>query len=102
MLKKGLSRSFSYVLDELTDAFPSWVPRLFEKCILAILGNKILSEYYQSTYRRRLGRVKSFDRILFVADVNIGDAITNQQAVKVARGCFPKARIDYLCNKWSG
>jgi ADP-heptose:LPS heptosyltransferase len=40
--------------------------------------------------------------MLFVADVNIGDAITNQQAVKVARGCFPKARIDYLCNKWSG
>lgn len=51
---------------------------------------------------RMLSRATSFDRILFVADVNIGDAIMIQQSVKVLRYYFQKARIDYLCNKLGG
>lgn len=91
-----------YVLDRLTDLYPAFVPKIFQKLFLTFLGSKIFYNYYKVRYIVKLRRVKSFDNILVVPDINIGDAILMQKSVEVLRYYFPASRIDYICNRTAG
>jgi ADP-heptose:LPS heptosyltransferase len=102
MTNQGVSKLAFQTLDRLTDRYPSVVPSFFQKILLAVAGNRIVYLLYLLKYRAALKRVKSFDRILLIADVNIGDAITIQQCVAVFRHFFPASIIDYVCNQTGG
>ena len=97
-----LCRSALSALDRLTDAFPRFAPQAFQQLLLTILGNRPFYAAYQKGYAWLLGRVRNWNRILVVSDVNIGDAVTLQQSVVVLKHRFPQARIDYICNRYGG
>ena len=44
-------------------------------------------------------KVKTFNRFLIVADLNIGDAVICSSGVSAIRKIFPKAEIDYVIKK---
>ena len=102
MTNQGASKLAFRTLDQLTDRYPSVAPSVAQKILLAAAGNRIAHSFYLMKYRAVLRRIRSFDRILVVADVNIGDAITIQQSVAVFRHFFPASRIDYACNQTGG
>jgi ADP-heptose:LPS heptosyltransferase len=102
MTNRGISKLAFHALDRLTDRYPSVVPAVFQRVLLVMVGNRFIYFLYVLKYRAVLRRVKSFDKILLVADVNIGDAITIQQCVVAFRYFFPTAMIDYACNQTGG
>jgi ADP-heptose:LPS heptosyltransferase len=102
MTNQGLSKLAFRTLDRLTDRFPETAPAVFQRLFLALVGNRLIYSIYLLKYAAVLKRVKSFDRILLIADVNIGDAITIQQCIVAFRHFFPQARIDYACNQTGG
>jgi ADP-heptose:LPS heptosyltransferase len=102
MTNQGFSRLAFRTLDRLTDRYPESVPAVFEKLFLALAGNRLIYSLYLLKYAAVLRRVKSFEKILLIADVNIGDAITIQQSIIAFRHFFPQARIDYACNQTGG
>jgi ADP-heptose:LPS heptosyltransferase len=102
MTNQGLSKFGLYALDRLTDSFPNFLPRIFQKIFLTILGSQTVYAFYQKRYSRKLKQVKSFNKILIVTDVNIGDAVMIQQIINAMKSDFPNAKIDYLCNRSGG
>jgi ADP-heptose:LPS heptosyltransferase len=102
MTNKGLSKAAFYVLDRLTDWSPSHVPAIFQSAFQAVMGNRPLFLLYQWYYRQKVQRVKRFDKILVVSDVNLGDAIMLFASVEAIRYAFPDSSIDYICNRVSG
>ncbi len=102
MTNRGVSRLVFRTLDRLTDRYPTAVPPVLQRILLVLLGNRYVSSSYLRWFRLLLRRVKVFDRILLIADVNIGDAINLQQSVVAFRQFFPHAVIDYVCNETGG
>jgi ADP-heptose:LPS heptosyltransferase len=102
MTNRGLSKLSLYALDRLTDAFPSFIPHTFQSAFLGILGSNIARSFYRQKYVTQMKNVASFDKILVIVDVNIGDAIIVQESVKVLRHYFPNSCIDYICNHTGG
>jgi ADP-heptose:LPS heptosyltransferase len=102
MTNKGLSKYAFYVLDRLTDWSPSRVPAVFQSLFQVVMGNSIVHSLYRWYYGHKLNRIKHFDKVLVIADVNLGDAIMLYPSVKVLRWFFPEAQIDYICNQNSG
>jgi ADP-heptose:LPS heptosyltransferase len=91
-----------YFLDRLTDAFPSFTPRIFQKLFLSIIGSQLFYSLSKARYIRKLQHVKNFDRMLIMVDVNIGDSILMQQSIAILRFFFPDSKIDYICNEIGG
>jgi ADP-heptose:LPS heptosyltransferase len=102
MTNNGLSKLSFNALDRITDVFPSFGPKIFQKIFLSIFGSDKFYSYYLKKYRGQLLKTKYFDKILIMVDLNIGDAVLLQKSVEVARYYFPNARIDYLCNRLGG
>jgi heptosyltransferase II len=75
---------------------------MLQTTLVTILGNRYVFSFAQKRYRRILKRVKTFDKILVLGDIGIGDAVNVQQAVNILRDLFPEAQIDYLSHKTGG
>jgi heptosyltransferase-1/heptosyltransferase-2 len=79
----------------LTDHFPGAGARFLDALVNASAGNERLHSREMARARATLARAKGFDRILVVADLNIGDAIMLQSFVSALRDFLPAAQIDY-------
>lgn len=99
MTNKGFSIVPFHVLDRITDRFPSFAPSIFEKGFISIAGSQKVYSNILKKFQRKLKRIKSFERILVIVDVNIGDAILIKQSLKVLKSYFPASQIDYVCSK---
>lgn len=102
MVNQGLSKYGLRLLDTLTDWSPTIVPKLFQSMFLAVVGNGFSNRIVQRSYARKLSKVKRFEKLLVIVDVNIGDAVIMQSTVHALKGCFPEAKIDYVCSATGG
>lgn len=102
MTNQGFSKLGFHTLDRITDVFPSFGPRVFQRIFLSIFGSKEFYTYYLRKYQRQLLRTKYFNKIFIIVDINIGDAVLLQNSIKILRCNFPDARIDYACNGQGG
>ncbi len=83
----------------LTDFFPVAGRRLLDTTFRAVFGSRQLSAAYERQNRRRMKRVKAFQRFLVISDTHIGDAVVMQSALAALRDFFPDSEIDYVINK---
>jgi len=102
MTNEGFTKLAFNSLDRITDIFPSFGSRVFQKIFLFVFGSEKLYNYLLHKYQKKLLKTKNFNRILIIADVNIGDSINTQAGIEVARGFFPGSEIDYICSKIGG
>lgn len=102
MTNQGFSKLGLHTLDRITDVFPAFGPRVFQKIFLSIFGSTISYTYYLRKYQRQLLKTKYFNKILVIVDINIGDAVLLQNSIKIIRYNFPDAQIDYTCNRQGG
>jgi len=84
---------------QLTRYFPRTGARLLDFFIRPIAGSRLLSVLFSGMNRKRLGKVRSFRRILVHPDIHIGDAIMAQSVVTALRDCFPDAEVDLVVNR---
>ena len=99
MTNKGFSIVPLHMLDRITDRFPSFAPSIFEKSFVSIAGSQKVYSNILKKFQRKLKKIKSFERILVIVDINIGDAILIKQSLKVLKSYFPASQIDYACSK---
>ncbi len=102
MTNHGFSKMGYYALDRITDVFPTFAPKVFQRLFLATFGSALAYSLYLKKYRRQLFKTKSFNSILVVVDINIGDAVLLQNSISAVRNYFPGARIDYMCSQKGG
>ncbi len=102
MTNEGFSRFGLYLLDRLTDRFPGSVPRMFQRVFLTVVGSRLVTFAVLRYHQRRLRSIQSFDSLLVIADVGIGDALIVQRSVTALRSLFPTSRIDYVCSNTAG
>ncbi|HWF44405.1 MAG TPA: glycosyltransferase family 9 protein [Candidatus Kapabacteria bacterium] len=109
MTNTGLSKFGLKVLDALTDTAPRTVPKLFQRAFLAVFGSETFFRFHQRKYLRiakevkqRNDSLKGSSKILFIADVCIGDAVLMGQCLPTLREIFPNAQIHYVCNRTGG
>ncbi len=99
MTNEGLSKLAFNALDRITDVYPSFGSRVFQKIFLSVFGSEKLYNYILRKYQKKISATKDFNKILIVADVNIGDAVNTQSGFEVLRAFFPDSQIDYICNQ---
>jgi len=102
MTNQGFSKLSYNTLDRITDIFPSFAPKVFQKVFLGIMGSETSYSFYLKKYKRQLSKSKHIDSILIVVDLNIGDAVLLQNSIETVRYFYPNARIDYFCNQKGG
>ncbi len=79
----------------LTDRFPQAGAQLLDAFVSASAGNALLQSRELARAQATMARVRRFDRVLVVADLNIGDAVMLQSFVAALRDFLPDAEIDY-------
>ena len=102
MNKETQFKRFFQFTSLVTDAFPRRGARILDITVRNLLGNVLVSKAVERQARRQFSRAKKFEKILLVADLNIGDAIIAQGAVSALRNIFPKARLDCVVKKSAG
>jgi ADP-heptose:LPS heptosyltransferase len=102
MTNTGASKLGFRILDALTDAFPSVVPKLFQRYFIKLIGSRIVFEWFQNRYKRQALGLTNPERILVIPDINIGDSVLLQAGVKGIQQAFPYAEVHYLCNATGG
>lgn len=85
----------------LTDLFPGMGARLIDRLVAALFGNRLLIQSGLKKNLRNLARVREFRRIMVIADLNIGDAVTLQSAITALRDFLPEAEIEYAVNRFA-
>jgi ADP-heptose:LPS heptosyltransferase len=81
----------------LTDRHPRVGARILDSAAGAYAGNPLLRLGQHLVAQHALRRVRAFDRILVIADLNIGDAILLQSVLDAIRHAFPTAELHYVC-----
>jgi ADP-heptose:LPS heptosyltransferase len=79
----------------LTDRFPQAGAQFLDMIVNASAGNALLQARELARAQATLARVRRFQRLLVVADLNIGDAVMLQSFVAALRDFLPDAEIDY-------
>ncbi|MFO7889438.1 MAG: hypothetical protein R6V04_03780 [bacterium] len=85
--------------ESLIMCFANLMPHHFDATIRFVFGNRIISSQVKKFIKRKLANIHSLNRILVVADTNIGDAVLLQNAVNMLKSYFPESKIDYLYQK---
>ena len=88
------------VLFSTANYITNWLPNsgawLLNKIVPLLLSNKLLLNKNFIKYLHRLKSIESFDKILVIGDLNIGDAINLQASIYALRDFFPESEIDYV------
>jgi len=100
MLDNKISNSFFDFTSRLTTRFPKGGAWFFDHTLIPALGNPLVGALTRRSNLRILKSLKTFQRILVVSDIHIGDAILAAGGVAVFRNYFPEARIDYVVKKY--
>lgn len=86
-----------------TSRFTHWFPRrgarVLDGLFYPILGNEMLVRYFQGKNQRTLRDIPSFQRLLVIADIHIGDAILAETAASALKDFFPDAQVDFAVKK---
>src|SRR5665213_3865869 len=106
MLNRGLSEIGLRILDRATDAYPSVVPRLFERTLVGIFGSRPVASYVLRKYRKQWDHIAADlekpSKILLVVDVSIGDTVLASECLPAIQAAFPKAEVHFVCNRTGG
>jgi ADP-heptose:LPS heptosyltransferase len=112
MTNKGLSKLGLQLLDRVTDTYPSFGPKVFQRAFVGFFGSRIVSDFFLRKYRKRWDVSRSALRkpehgsqppkILLVVDVCIGDAVLASEGLRTISQSFPYAELHYVCNKTGG
>ncbi|MDP4200124.1 MAG: glycosyltransferase family 9 protein [Bacteroidota bacterium] len=102
MTNTGFSKLGLRLLDRMTDRAPFWVPRLFQRMLLGILGRPVVYQWYLRRYRKQWQSVRSPSKILLIVDINIGDAVLGAQCLPLLQAEFPEAEVHLACNQSGG
>ncbi len=79
--------------------FPRAGARLLDMTVLPATGSSLLVKSKLRGARRIVEGITRFERLLVVADLNIGDALFAQALVSGLRDFFPDAVINVAVNK---
>jgi ADP-heptose:LPS heptosyltransferase len=86
-----------------TSRFTKWFPRngarILDGLFFPLLGNKLLLRHFQKKNQKTLRKIKSFNRLLVISDIHIGDAILAQTAISALKDFFPDAQVDFAVKK---
>ncbi len=97
--EKKFYNFFFHASSRLTDFSPDIGARFLNELTGTVYANPFLIRRHLQNDRRIIQSIKRFDRILVIADLNIGDAINVQTAVSALRQFFPRAEIDYVISR---
>lgn len=96
MNKKVQFEKFFYLTSIITDYFPKSGARFLDAFFGNLLGNKIISSMIYRNVNKKLNENKVIKKILFVSDLNIGDAIISCCAVSSIKRILPDSEIDFV------
>lgn len=99
MQRKNFHKFVFNISSKLTNLFPQAGARFLNNSVANLFGNNLVTAYYKNKAFRRLHKIQEFNRILVVADLNIGDAINLQASITALREFFPEIQIDYIVNR---
>ena len=112
MTNKGLSKLGLSLLDRVTDAYPSFGPKIFQRAFIGFFGSRMVSGFFIHKYQQEwnASRAMLFDvknvvrrpKILLIVDVCIGDAVLASESLRTIGQSFPDAALHYVCNKTGG
>ncbi|MCX6173153.1 MAG: hypothetical protein NTZ27_00150 [Ignavibacteriales bacterium] len=87
------------IIHWITEAFPNMGARFIDSVVFVLAGNMLLYKIIHARNVHLLKKVKKFEKICVIADVNVGDAVMNQAFIFALRDFFPDACIDYVIKK---
>lgn len=100
------SNSFQGSFFRFTSRFTQWFPhggaKLLDGLFFPILSNGFLLRHFQGRNLKMLKGIRSFRRLLVIADIHIGDAVLAQTAVPALKDFFPEAQVDFAVKKSVG
>ncbi len=96
MENKDIYRSLFALSSDLTDIFPESGGRILNWALTGLLGSSVLSAHMFKRNSNRVRDMKSYQRMLVMSDLNIGDALFAQAIVSSLRDYFPSAEIDLV------
>ncbi|MEJ2637320.1 MAG: glycosyltransferase family 9 protein [Calditrichia bacterium] len=99
MEQKLFYKSFFHFSSFLTDHSPRFGKWALDLATSSLYGNPQLIKMSFRLNGRRLQKIKRFENILVIGDLNIGDAVNLQVSISAIRNFFPKANIDYIINR---
>jgi len=82
----------------LTDYFPGAGKHFLNFLATTLVFNKWNINRIIKKYKKKLRRLKKFDKILVISDFNLGDAVYIQSTITALREYFPSAEIDFIFN----
>jgi ADP-heptose:LPS heptosyltransferase len=85
------------VFTQLTRALPVFRSHAYERMVVRLAAGPVGSTVGGVSVSS-VRKVRQLRRVLFVSDVNIGDAILLQPAVRAFRHRFPSCRVEYAFN----
>lgn len=98
-MELALQKRLFGLSSSLTTRFPRAGARLLDGAIKPILTNPLVGARWASLNRAALDRVGRPRRVLVLADVHLGDALTLQGLVIAARDFLPTAEIHYVVSR---
>lgn len=99
MKAASLPESFFKLTSQITRWFPKKGAKALNNVLFPILGNQWLVDSFRRANQKKLKKLSSFNHLLVISDIHIGDAVLIQTAVSALRDFFPSARIDYMIKK---
>ncbi len=102
MTNQGISKKLFNLLDRVTDIIPEFGPKIFEKIFLFLPGMAFIYKSQIKNAQKKIRSAGEIKKMLFIADINIGDSILVQGALNVIKSYYPDTRIDFFCNKKGG
>jgi len=87
------------IISWITETFPNKGARFIDSALFFIVGNILLHKIILAWNVHLLKKVKKFEKICVIADVNIGDAVMNQSFISALRDYFPESCIDYVIKR---
>ncbi|HUI29971.1 MAG TPA: glycosyltransferase family 9 protein [Candidatus Acidoferrales bacterium] len=92
-------RTFFKLSSVVTDIFPNAGGRFLDAAFKTLLGNRVILNLAAWSTKNVVKKNNGFNSFLFVADLNIGDAVIGSSAVAAMREIFPEAEIDFVIKK---
>lgn len=98
----SFKNKFIFYFLDFTSRFTKWFPKkgakIINKTISVLVGNNWLARSFFLKNLKILKKIKHFNKICVLGDINIGDALFTQATVSGLRDFFPDNQIDCVVN----
>ncbi len=99
MEKNPIQDGFFRMTSRFTQLFPERGAKILDALFLPLLSNSMVIRHFHGQNQKKLRCIKSFDRLLVISDIHIGDSVLALSALSAVRDFFPGAQIDYVVKK---